>query len=107
MITKEQLRKIIKEATEEDLPIRQSLNISIPADLQKIQRLMSGAGRELYLVGGAVRDTLMGKSPKDYDVATNAPPEEVIRILSRWPQLSVKPVGEAFGVVLALSLIHI
>jgi len=81
-------------------PIRQSLSISIPADLQNIQKRMESAGQELYLVGGAVRDALMGQSPKDYDVATNAPPEKVTKILKRDPQLQIKPVGEAFGVVL-------
>ena len=56
------LRALIREALEEETVVRQPLNIPIPTDLQDIHGRMKQAGRELYLVGGAVRDTLMGKS---------------------------------------------
>ena len=36
--------------------------------------------KELYLVGGCVRDMLLGKQPKDYDLTTNATPDEVKEI---------------------------
>lgn len=38
---------------------------------------LKGAGYEAYLVGGCVRDLLLGREPKDFDVATNAHPEQV------------------------------
>ncbi len=41
------------------------------------------AGFEAYIVGGAVRDLILGKRPKDFDVATNATPEEVNRVFRR------------------------
>ncbi|MDE1890919.1 MAG: polynucleotide adenylyltransferase PcnB [Betaproteobacteria bacterium] len=41
------------------------------------------AGFQAYIVGGAVRDLLLGKTPKDFDVATNATPEQVKRIIRR------------------------
>ncbi len=41
------------------------------------------AGFDAYIVGGAVRDLLLNKEPKDFDVATNATPEEVKRIFRR------------------------
>lgn len=50
-------------------------NISDSA-LKVMSRLNSG-GFEAYLVGGSVRDLLLGKRPKDFDVATDATPEEV------------------------------
>ena len=93
------LRALIREALEEETVMRQPLNIPIPSDLQDIHGRMKYAGRELYLVGGAVRDTLMGKTPKDYDVATNASPEEVIRILNRDSSLRLDLTGKQFGVV--------
>ena len=95
------LREYIKELMESQVatPERLSLNIPIPNDLKDIHRRMKRAGRELFLVGGAVRDTLMGKSPKDYDVATNASPEEVIKILQRDPSLRLDLTGKQFGVV--------
>ena len=53
-------------------------NIS-PSALKVLYRLMD-AGYQAFLVGGAVRDLLLGLHPKDFDVATNAHPEEVRRL---------------------------
>ena len=50
-----------------------------PYILDVIGRLRS-AGYETYLVGGAVRDILLDRTPKDYDVSTSATPEEVRRV---------------------------
>jgi len=52
-------------------------------------------GFQAYLVGGCVRDLLLGREPKDYDVATDATPEQVMEI---FPQTYA--VGAQFGVVL-------
>ena len=52
-------------------------------------------GFQAYLVGGCVRDLLLGREPKDYDVATNATPEQVMEI---FPETYA--VGAQFGVVL-------
>ena len=86
---------LLREAT----AVREPLNLSVPEDLKDIHRRMQQAGKELYVVGGAVRDTLMGKTPKDYDVATNATPDQVIRILQSHGRLRLDLTGKAFGVV--------
>src|ERR1700719_4097753 len=52
-------------------------------------------GFQAYLVGGCVRDLLLGREPKDYDVATNATPAQVMDI---FPETYA--VGAQFGVVL-------
>ena len=52
-------------------------------------------GHQAFLVGGCVRDLLLGREPKDYDVATNATPEQVMTI---FPETYA--VGAQFGVVL-------
>lgn len=57
--------------------------------------LLHTNGHQAYLVGGCVRDRLLGNLPKDYDVATDARPEQ---ILSHFPQ--AQRVGAHFGVVL-------
>lgn len=49
--------------------------ISEPA--KKVLNRLNNAGYEAYLVGGSVRDILLGERPKDFDIATNATPEEV------------------------------
>lgn len=62
-----------------------------------VQRLTEHSHRALF-AGGCVRDMLRGDTPKDYDVATSARPEEVMSIFSR-----TVAVGVAFGVVRVLS----
>ena len=61
----------------------------------KIVQVLQAEGHVAYLAGGCVRDRLLGKTPKDYDVATDAPPSAVRALFHR-----SKHVGEAFGVVL-------
>lgn len=48
-----------------------------------IVRELTRAGYEAYIVGGAVRDLLLGKQPKDYDISTSATPEEVRKVFGR------------------------
>ncbi|HYN15787.1 MAG TPA: CCA tRNA nucleotidyltransferase [Terriglobales bacterium] len=61
----------------------------------EIVRTLRQHGYQAYLVGGCVRDLLLGREPADYDVATDATPNEVMRIFPRtWA------VGAQFGVVL-------
>ncbi|MEW5977560.1 MAG: CCA tRNA nucleotidyltransferase [Acidobacteriota bacterium] len=52
-------------------------------------------GHQAFLVGGCVRDEVMGRAPKDFDIATSAHPEDVLRL---YPQALT--VGARFGVVL-------
>ena len=51
------------------------------------------AGFEAYIVGGAVRDLLLGRSPKDFDISTAASPEEVRQVFGR---RSVRIIGKRF-----------
>jgi poly(A) polymerase len=50
---------------------------NISENALKVMSRLSSQGFEAYLVGGAVRDLLLGGHPKDFDVATDATPEEV------------------------------
>lgn len=59
------------------------------------------AGHVAYFAGGCVRDRLLGLSPKDHDVATDATPDQVREIFPR-----AKSVGEAFGVMLVRAHDH-
>lgn len=49
----------------------------LPAPVEAIARTLHAAGHAVYLVGGAVRDSLLGRAPHDYDLATDAIPERV------------------------------
>lgn len=55
---------------------------TVPADVTAICMRLRAAGHEAYLVGGAMRDLLMGREPHDWDIATSAIPEAVKRIFS-------------------------
>jgi len=60
-----------------------------------VLRRLREAGYEAYFAGGCVRDVIMGQTPKDYDIATSAPPAKVRELFSR-----TQAVGQAFGVIL-------
>lgn len=49
----------------------------IPLEVMQVSETLQKAGFEAYLVGGCVRDLLIGKTPKDWDITTNAHPEEI------------------------------
>ena len=54
--------------------------MEVPEKVVSICRRLSRAGYQGWLVGGAVRDTIMGREPHDWDVATNARPEQVAKL---------------------------
>lgn len=54
--------------------------LKIPEAVTQVTQSLENAGFEAFLVGGCVRDHLMGIVPKDYDVTTNATPEQIIKI---------------------------
>ena len=74
------------------------LKLNIPSDIKKLHKLFKKNGKQLYVVGGAVRDAILDKSPKDFDLTTDAKPDEVEKIAKQGGLKSI-PVGKAFGVV--------
>ena len=69
-------------------------HIKIPDILKKMNEIFVQHGYKAYLVGGAVRDMLMAKEPHDWDVTTDATPEQVMSIFRK-----VIPTGIAHGTV--------
>ena len=67
------------------------------AAVEIVTRLRA-AGYLAYFVGGCVRDLLLGRQPKDFDVATSAPPDQVLTLFEK-----TFAVGAHFGVVLVCS----
>ena len=74
------------------------LKLKVPSDIKKIYKLFKKNKKQLYIVGGAVRDAILGKSPKDFDLTTDATPDEVIAIAKKGGLKSYE-LGKAFGVV--------
>ena len=62
----------------------------------------AAAGHSLYLVGGSVRDALLGRDHGDLDFTTDARPDQIKRVVRGWAD-SVFTVGEAFGTVGAVK----
>lgn len=72
------VRKIIAEMLlKETQELRIPYDMDIPKDIWDLKRFFDQAGKKLYVVGGAIRDALTGKKIKDYDLATDATPEQM------------------------------
>lgn len=73
--------------------------INIPYGAQEIINELQKNSYDAYVVGGCVRDSLLGISPHDWDICTSATPDEVIRILSAYELI---PTGLKHGTITAL-----
>src|SRR5450755_2109234 len=72
---------------------------TVPKDFAiSIIRTLRDHGHKAYLVGGCVRDLLLGREPADYDVATNATPDRVVGVFP-----GSLTVGAQFGVVIVTA----
>ena len=74
-----------------------STEIPLPNDIIEISNAYIKAGKDIFLVGGAVRDFIQGIKPKDYDLVTNALPEESKKILKDFNVSDEQ--GKNFGVL--------
>ena len=72
-------------------PIRKS---DISQNAVRVLRVLNDAGYEAYLVGGGIRDLILGRHPKDFDVTTNATPEQVKRLFR-----NCRIIGRRFKIV--------
>jgi len=66
----------------------------IDPDVIKIANRLQSAGHVAYIVGGAVRDLLLGKTPKDFDIATDAQPNRIRRLFR-----NSRVIGKRFRLV--------
>ena len=71
--------------------------IAIPEEAQRLGAAFREAGHELHLVGGTVRDALMGRSDDDLDFTTDARPDDIVRIVSGFGPMWT--TGIEFGTV--------
>ncbi|MCC7303897.1 HD domain-containing protein [bacterium] len=74
------------------------MQIEIPHYVVSVARILAKEGFKAYLVAGAIRDTLLGIEPHDYDIATDALPEQLIALFPK----SIA-VGAQFGTVIAVQ----
>jgi tRNA nucleotidyltransferase (CCA-adding enzyme) len=87
------------------LKIQSTIQGDIPKEVMMVIAVLQGASCEAFLVGGCVRDLYMGVKPKDYDVTTNATPEEIIALFPKtfyensYGTVGVVTCGEDLGTV--------
>lgn len=70
--------------------------LKIPDEAGEVLNNLKAAGYEAFVVGGCVRDTLLGKKPKDWDICCNAAPERVIELFG---EKNTIPTGLQHGTV--------
>ncbi len=75
------------------------MTITLPSHVAYALQQLNNNGHEAYVVGGCVRDTLMGCEPNDWDITTNALPEEIIEVFAVH---RVIPTGIQHGTVTVL-----
>lgn len=66
------------------------MNITIPKDVKFIINRFSNNNHKAFMVGGCVRDSLLGKVPKDYDITTSALPEETLSLFDKTIPTGIK-----------------
>ena len=81
---------------------RRRLSPCLPRHVCSILAALAAEHYQAYVVGGAVRDLLRGEEPQDYDIATDAKPEDVIAIAGQQGWKVVDKLGHNFGVVLVV-----
>lgn len=79
--------------------MRLSYKMQVPDSVIDIHKILKSAGFKLYIVGGAVRDSLLNKEPKDFDLATDAKPDTIINLLSPYKDYDLELTGKSFGVI--------
>ncbi|MCL2636919.1 MAG: HD domain-containing protein [Oscillospiraceae bacterium] len=74
--------------------------MNLPDNVKKIIARLEAAGREAYVVGGCVRDSLCGLTPPDYDIATSAVPEEIKEVFH---DCRIVDIGEKHGTIAVIT----
>ena len=77
---------------------RVKFDMQLPQDILTIKDIFKANGFQLFVVGGAVRDAVLGSNPKDFDLATNAIPDKVEQMMQE-AGFATLATGKAFGVI--------
>ena len=83
------------------------MEIHMPAQVREIIKRLQQNGYQAYAVGGCIRDSLRGKTPQDWDIATNALPAQVVRCFSAYRLVQNGIAHGTIGVVLGRAVYEI
>lgn len=81
--------------------MNKKITINIPKGAENIINTLQNNGFEAYVVGGCVRDSILGKEPGDFDITTNALPDETMKLFQ--PFYKVIPTGLKHGTLTLLD----
>ncbi len=76
------------------------MEFNIPVYVERVLDKLEANGFSAYIVGGSVRDMLLGKTPSDYDIATDALPEEIEGVFKDYKTIEV---GKKFGTIVVVQ----
>ena len=74
------------------------MKIKIPKDVKKILDTLYQNGYEAFIVGGCVRDSILGIEPNDWDIATSAKPDDIIRVFNNYKLIKIGREHGTIGV---------
>ena len=84
-------------------------SLAIPDTVGSIARRLDEAGHEVWCVGGAVRDNLLGEPNHDFDLATSATPDQVIALFRRTVPVGISlfsgEAGAAWHLIMATAIL--
>lgn len=106
-VTQEEIQLMEEALNKIENEVRVPFDLPLPNDLLVINQIFNQSGFELYVVGGAVRDALNKVQPKDYDLATDAKPNEILAMLDAVGGYGIKEAGATFPVVHVATPDHI
>ena len=81
------------------------MRISIPAYVGRVLEELHKGAHEAYVVGGCVRDSLLGREPADWDVTTSALPEETLEVFTK-AGFRLFETGLKHGTVTVICLLY-
>lgn len=73
--------------------------IKLPQNIKSVMQIILDNNFECYVVGGAIRDSLLNKKVKDYDLTSNALPDDIINIFEDIEEYRVIELGKNFGTI--------
>jgi tRNA nucleotidyltransferase (CCA-adding enzyme) len=76
-------QSLLKTAGQKKQEVKEVIKIQVPEAARRIIEQLNTSGFEAYVVGGCVRDSLLGRQPEDWDITTSAKPEQVKEIFNR------------------------
>lgn len=97
LLKRKQNGELLKENTEKKIPYK----INVPNEILELHNKLNKYGIQTFLVGGCVRDSLLGITPKDYDLATSSIPDRILEALHKEGYRAIE-TGKAFGVINAI-----